>query len=150
MSDASPSLDLSSLAPTDGRLRQALEDAAEKRRLSEAQEKLLGAGARHAFRPKTALEAGIRKVDAKVTVQYIEDPNKPKDDDARWYLEVAVHSLMRPGIFRRVLMDPRSPTALVEAAAGAACEECCEDLGDPFDPDQAVKEAVTQLKRLRR
>ena len=131
------------LGATDGIKRQIAEDLAKAGALRSAQERLLGAGNRTAVRPKTAEEAGIRTVDARVEVR----PETDERGDV--CIEVAVYSLMRPGNFQRVLVSRYAPTAEVQIAAGAACEECCERFNDPFDPSQAANLAGELLQRLR-
>jgi hypothetical protein len=133
---------LPELGATQGILRQGLEDLAKAKCLEDAKNRLLGAGNRTAVRPKSAEEVGIRRVDARVEV-------RPGTDDMNeTCIEVAVYSLMRPGNFKRVLLDRRSPTAAVQIAAGACAEECCEMFGDPFDPSQAANLAGDLLARL--
>lgn len=129
---------------TDGVKRQALEDAMKTATLQSAQQRLLGAGNRTAVRPKTAEEAGIRRTDARVEVRRETHPQT-----GELCIEVAVYSLMKPGAFKRVLLDRRAPTAEVQIAAGACAEDCCEAFGDPFDPSQAAHDAIDKLRALR-
>lgn len=129
---------------TDGVKRQALEEAMKAASLQSAQQRLLGLNNRTAVRPKTAEEAGIRQVDARVEVRPEVDP---KTGDA--CIEVAVYSLMKPGAFKRVLVSRYAPTAEVQIAAGACAEECCEVFGDPFDPSQAANDAGGKLQELK-
>ncbi len=133
---------------TDGIKRQALQDVMQQTALASAELRLLGPGNRSAVRPKTAEEAGIRQYDARVEVRAERYP--PEHQEAgELCIEVAVYSLMKPGAFKRVLLDRRSPTAEVQIAAGACAEGCCEQFGDPFDPDQAAREAAGHYHRLR-
>ena len=129
---------------TDGIKCQALEEAMKAASLQSAQQRLLGSKNRTAVRPKTAEEAGLRRVDARVEVRPEVDP---KTGDV--CIEVAVYSLMKPGAFKRVLVSRYAPTAEVQIAAGACTEECCDMFGDPFDPAQAAQEAAEKLQRLR-
>lgn len=146
--DTTPSkilfFDPTSLDATEGRLRQHLEDRAEAAALADAKERLLGAGNRTAVRPKTAEEVGIRLQEARVEVR-----REHSEELGGLCIEVAVYSLMKPGAFRRVLLDRRSPTAAVQIAAGACAEELCEAFGDPFDPAQACDAAAAAYERLR-
>lgn len=139
------SVDQTLLGATDGVKRQALEDAVRKASLFSAQQRLFGANNRTAVRPKDAVEAGILTYqDARVEVRPC-----PHPDTDELCIEVAVYSLMRPGSFKRVLVNRYAPTAEVQIAAGACAEECCETFKDPFDPSQAANEAAEKLKRLR-
>src|SRR4051812_45041370 len=95
-------VDVGSLEATDGRIRQILEDNEEARRLADAQERLLGANSRVAVRPKTAEEAGIARQDARVEVR-----REHNAELGGLCIEVAVYSLMKPGAFKRVLLDRR-------------------------------------------
>lgn len=138
------------LTATDGVLRTELERLAEARRLQDAQQRLLGENNRTAVRPKDAAEAGIRRVDARVEVRPgVYPEGHPAGRAGDICIEVAVYSLMRPGAFKRVLVNRYAPTAEVQIAAGACAEECCEQFGDPFDPSQAADEAVERLAKLR-
>lgn len=130
-------IDLSGLGATDGVLRTAIESAQQQRALEDAKRRLAG---RNAVRPKDSREAGIIRAEARVEVRRTDDPNTVPPTP---YLEVAVYSLMKPGNYRRVLFPWGSlPKRLVvQAAAGAACEELCEVNNDPFDPDQAARAA---------
>lgn len=132
------------LEATDGILRTQLEALAKANAMADARHRLLGPGNRTAVRPKTAEEVAMRRVDARVEVR--EEFSK---DLGGKCIEVAVYSLMRPGNFKRVLLHRYSPTAAVQIAAGAACEECCEMFGDPFDPSQAANLAGDLLQRLK-
>lgn len=129
---------------TDGVLRGEIERLAKARQLEDAQQRLLGAGNRTAVRPKTAEEAGIRHINARVEVREEFSP-----DLGGKCIEVAVYSLMKPGAFKRVLVSRYAPTAEVQIAAGACAEDCCEMFGDPFDPSQAANLAADLLVRLK-
>jgi hypothetical protein len=133
-------IDLSALEATDGVLRQHLEDSAAKARTEDALRRLAG---RTTVRPKDAREAGLLNTqDAEVRIR-----RNPQNADE---FEVAVYSLMRPGNFRRVLLHKYSPTAAVQIAAGACCEELCEQNRDPFDPSQAAQDAARLFEAFRR
>ena len=132
------------LGATDGIMEQALRQLAQAKTLESAQERLLGSGNRTAVRPKSAEEAGIRCIDARVEVR--------EENDLAFggrCIEVAVYSLMKPGSFKRVLLDKHSPTAAIQIAAGACAEECCLYFNDPFDPSQAADLARSQFEKLR-
>lgn len=129
-------------AATDGRMREHYLEMVETRRLRSARERLLGAGNRVAVRPTQHEEAGIVRVDARVTIARAPDVN-----DLPSY-EVRVYSLMRPGAYKRVTVGERPTERLVGAAAGACCEALCEGFRDPFDPSQAARAAVGCLRSL--
>lgn len=129
---------------TDGVLRSEIERLAKTRAQESASQRLLGAGNRTAVRPKSAEEAGIRRIDARVEVREEFSPALGGK-----CIEVAVYSLMKPGAFKRVLVSRYAPTAEVQIAAGACAEDCCEMFGDPFDPSQAANEAASKLAHLK-
>lgn len=137
-------IDTSALGPTDGVLRQLFEDRVKADQLADARERLLGANNRTAIRPKDAAEAGIGRARAEVRVR-----KWVLDDGVTPCLEVSVFSLMNPGCYSRVRLDPRAPTAEVQIAAGACAERCCEQHGDPFDPDEAARDAREALEKFR-
>lgn len=129
---------------TDGVQRAAFEQQLELQLKTSAQDRLLGANNRVAVRPKSSEEAGIFRAEARVEVRRETHP-----ETQELCIEVAVYSLMRPGCFKRVLLDRRAPTAEIQIAAGACAEECCETYQDPFDPSQAATLAAKKYEELR-
>ena len=128
---------------TQGRLMDKILGDAARAQLERNRATLFGPNARSAVRVKDAADAGMRSTqDARVEVR------RWREDDGSPCVEGAVYSIMNPGLFKRVRLDPRSPTALVEAAAGACAEGCCEQFRDPFDPARCAAQAAEGYRRL--